>query len=204
MENRTGFSYCGGVGGRADNVRQGRRNSVRRRWPLSASRIRDAMSSGSPGRRRTSSGAPSPTSRPSGSPSQWAGSTAHAPRARQAAQPIAPLREAAEQVEQALGRLASMYAEGALLEGEYRAARELQLKRLQKAEKKLERAIARADRLQFLGTKGGSHGRKVLPTMRGAGGARCAALSQLRGRPGSCGPGPGSELGEARQLLAAP
>ncbi|MCZ7663990.1 MAG: zinc ribbon domain-containing protein [Thermoleophilia bacterium] len=70
---------------------------------------------------------------------------AHAPRARPSAQPIGPLREAVDQVEQALGRLASMYAEGELLQGEYRAARELQLKRREKAERKLERAVGRTE-----------------------------------------------------------
>ncbi|MCL5942128.1 MAG: recombinase family protein [Actinobacteria bacterium] len=72
---------------------------------------------------------------------------AHAPRTRPPAPSIAPLREAVDQVEQALGRLASMYAAGELLEGEYRAARELQLKRLEKAERALERAIARTEDL---------------------------------------------------------
>lgn len=69
---------------------------------------------------------------------------AQAPRQRPTPEPLTPLREAVEQAEQALGRLATMYANGELLEAEYRSARELQLKRLQKAEERLKRAATRS------------------------------------------------------------
>ncbi len=72
---------------------------------------------------------------------------AAAPKQRKAPEPLTPLREAVEQAEQALGRLTSMYAGGEILEAEYRSARELQLKRLEKAEERLRRAARQSEDL---------------------------------------------------------
>jgi hypothetical protein len=58
---------------------------------------------------------------------------------------LTPLREAVGRSEEALGRLASMFVDGQLLEAEYREAREAQLRKLGEAEKHLERALQREE-----------------------------------------------------------
>ncbi|MHB8867493.1 MAG: recombinase family protein [Thermoleophilia bacterium] len=72
---------------------------------------------------------------------------ATAPKRRPKPEPLTPLQETVEQAEQALGKLTAMYAGGEILEAEYRSARELQLKRLEKAEERLARAAARSEDL---------------------------------------------------------
>jgi DNA invertase Pin-like site-specific DNA recombinase len=70
---------------------------------------------------------------------------ARAPRRLPAPELLSPLEDAVRQAEQALGRLSSMYASGELIEAEYRGARQLQLRRLEKAEERLSRALRRME-----------------------------------------------------------
>jgi len=72
---------------------------------------------------------------------------AYAPKVRKDPAPVPPLKEEVRDVEEVLGRLAVMYAGGELLEAEYRAARQTQLRKLERARAKLEKALQRTEAL---------------------------------------------------------
>ena len=59
--------------------------------------------------------------------------------------PVEPLVGEVQRIEGALGQLTSLYVAGELLEGEYREARKLQLKRLTDTQKRLDLAVRRTE-----------------------------------------------------------
>ncbi|MBN1459650.1 MAG: recombinase family protein [Armatimonadetes bacterium] len=59
--------------------------------------------------------------------------------------PVEPLVQEVKRVEGALGQLTSLFVAGELLEGEYREARKLQMRRLMDAQKRLDGAVRRSE-----------------------------------------------------------